>query len=61
MNLENLVRQIVLDITLLCYFAEHGERQRVTTTIEKVNEEVAPSEGEVVAFLSKLIGGGGNA
>ena len=56
-NLDKLVRAILLDVALLKWFADHDRRVEVLAAISL---QRADGDAAVLDFLEHHIGGGGN-
>jgi len=56
-NLDRLVNQIVLDCSLLRWFAFNGRRDDVTLAIALQRTRTQDTEGQVLDFLVRHCGG----
>jgi len=56
-NLDRLVNQIVLDCSLLRWFAYNGRRQDVTIAIDIGRSRARDTEDQVLDFLVRHCGG----
>ena len=54
-NLDKLVRDILLDVALLKWFATHHPPQAAIMAIELAQEQASPDELAVLAWLAKHI------
>jgi hypothetical protein len=57
-NLDKLVRDILLDVALLKWFATHRRPQAAIMAIELAQAQASPDEQAVLGFLATHIGVG---